>query len=632
MKYEKQTEKTKLLYLASSLLLVLVFIYLPVSNRLESILFQSKLFIYRISHPRPQSDSDQMALVEIDNETAGKFPGLLSPHNTLKFLNKAEKLGAKGVVLLSPVISAGSKETEEKLARKMEKGIPVFGAYSFSQDMDGSEKLRVKMPAGKYMNYVRDKGFIMPVADEDGVMRKAKLGINWNGKSLPSLEMVILSWFTGASSRNIVVGDGCIYLESLRIPTDREYNSIFLPADENSFDTYSFQEIMTSKHLNDIKGKLLLVGRVDGEYGKKFAVPLPGNPRYSVLYSTASNISALSQRRFISNISPLMSMALLLLLGAFAGLLIPSVSHKRMYITAILFVIFILTMTVVLFNHGINLEISPLLFSIPFFVSMVTFYRYYITQKQVQRFVPDPLIRVLQNGNPDNDFQTVVRKCTVLFCDIKGYTTLSERYNPADVMYMLEEYINVMNRVVSANHGYIINYQGDGLLAVFGLEDDGDREKHARHAVKSAILMQDAVMELRRKWHVECRELFVIGIGIATGDIAVGTLGTDSYRQYTVIGNTVNLAARLMTLGKERRIPVVVNEETANLVRNRFRLSPIENARIRGKFEELKIFEVEDYRHDRIMNNPGIRLDDSRETAVRKKLEYYKRIRAIMEV
>lgn len=632
MKYEKQTEKTKLLYLASSLLLVLVFIYLPLSAQLESLLFKSKLFIYRIVSTRSLYDFDKLALVEIDNETSEKYPDLLSASNTLKFLNKIEKLGAKGVVFLSSVNSGGSRDSEDKLLKKLKTGIPVFGTYFFTQDMDGSGKLQIRMPSGKFISHVRDRGFVMPITDNDGVLRKTKLGINWNGRSLPSVEIVALSFLNNALSRNLVTGDGCVYLESLRIPTDRDYNSIFVPADEHSFDTYSFQEIMSSKNLNDIKGKLVLVGRVDGEYSKKFTIPLPGNPQRTVLYTTASNISALAQRRFISNIPPTMSMALLLLLGAFAGLLIPSVSHKRMYLTTILFVIFTLTSSVILFNMGINIEISPLLLSIPFFVFMVSFYRYYITQKQVQRFVPDPLIKVLQNGNPDNDFQTVVRKCTVLFCDIKGYTTLSERYNPADVMYMLEEYINVMNQVVSKNHGYIINYQGDGLLAVFGLEDDGDRERHAKNAVKSAILMQDAIKDLRRKWHVECRELFVIGIGIATGDIAVGTLGTDSYRQYTVIGNTVNLAARLMTMGKDRRIPVVVNEETSKLVKNRFRISPIENTRIRGKFEECKIFEIEDYRHDRVMTHPGITLDDSRETAVRKKIEYYKRIRALMEV
>ncbi len=632
MKYEKQTEKTKLLYLASSLLLVLIFIYLPISAQLESLLFQGKLFIYRIYSSKSSYDFDQLALVEINNETSEKYPDMLSPSNTLKFLNKVEKLGAKGVVFLSPVNTVGSKDSEEKLLKKLNKGFPVFGSYFFSQDMDGSGKLQIRIPTGKFINHVRDRGFIMPITDNDGVMRKAKLGINWNGKSLPSVDIVALSFLNKASTRNLVVGDRCIYLESLRIPTDPEYNSIFIPGDENSFDTYSFQEILSSKNLNDIKGKLLLVGRVDGSYGKKFTIPLPGNPQHSILYTTASNISALAQRRFISNVPPMMSMALLLLLGAFAGLLIPSVTHKRMYLMTTLFVIFSLTLSVILFNLGINIEISPLLLSIPFFVSIVSFYRYYITQKQVQRFVPDPLIKVLQNGNPDNDFQTVVRNCTVLFCDIKGYTTLSERYNPADVMYMLEEYINVMNQVVCKNHGYIINYQGDGLLAVFGLEENESRDKHAKNAVKSAILMQDAIKDLRRKWHVECRELFVIGIGIANGDIAVGTLGTDSYRQYTVIGNTVNLAARLMAIGKDKRIPVVVNEETSKLVKGRFRTNPIENTRIRGKFEECKIFEVEDYRHGKVMTSPGISMEDSKETAVRKKIEYYKRVRAIMEV
>ena len=632
MNQEKQTEKTRLFYLAGALLLLLIFIYMPVSRKLESLLFDGKIFLYRIFNSKIDNDENKVALIQINDESLEKYSKPLSTVNFITFIKKIRKYNARAVVLLTSVDSMKFSKAQRKVLKKLSGSVPIITSYTFTKDMDGSGKLDIKPSQNNQAEFIRNSGFIMPTPDSDGIYRKSRLGIHISGKNLVSVETAVFGFLRRVSTQNAILGDGSIYLDELRIPTDREYNSIFIPGNEHSYDSYSYHEIMNSSNLKGLEGKILLVGETHGENRNLFTVPFPGKPEKSLLYTTASTLNSLLKNQFISNIPPIMNMALLLLMGAFVGIILPLTDQKRLYLVSFITLLGFLVMSVILFNLGINLEIAPLILMMPFFIVIVISYRYYINHTLVCKFVPDPLIKVLQNGNPDSEFQTVVRTCSVLFSDIKGYTTLSERYNPADVMYMLEEYINVMNKVVEKNGGYIINYQGDGLLAVFGLEDDSDQEKNAKNAVKAALLMQDAIKDLRRKWHVEYRELFVIGIGIATGDIAIGTLGTDTYRQYTVIGNTVNLAARLMGIGKAKRIPVVVNEDTCRLVKNRFRIKSIAPTRIKGKFENCKIFEVEDYRTGKIEISPGVNTGDSQEDALKKKMEYYRRIRAMMEI
>ena len=611
MNQEKQTEKTRLFYLAGALLLLLIFIYMPVSRKLESLLFDGKIFLYRIFNSKIDNDENKVALIQINDESLEKYSKPLSTVNFITFIKKIRKYNARAVVLLTSVDSMKFSKAQRKVLKKLSGSVPIITSYTFTKDMDGSGKLDIKPSQNNQAEFIRNSGFIMPTPDSDGIYRKSRLGIHISGKNLVSVETAVFGFLRRVSTQNAILGDGSIYLDELRIPTDREYNSIFIPGNEHSYDSYSYHEIMNSSNLKGLEGKILLVGETHGENRNLFTVPFPGKPEKSLLYTTASTLNSLLKNQFISNIPPIMNMALLLLMGAFVGIILPLTDQKRLYLVSFITLLGFLVMSVILFNLGINLEIAPLILMMPFFIVIVISYRYYINHTLVCKFVPDPLIKVLQNGNPDSEFQTVVRTCSVLFSDIKGYTTLSERYNPADVMYMLEEYINVMNKVVEKNGGYIINYQGDGLLAVFGLEDDSDQEKNAKNAVKAALLMQDAIKDLRRKWHVEYRELFVIGIGIATGDIAIGTLGTDTYRQYTVIGNTVNLAARLMGIGKAKRIPVVVNEDTCRLVKNRFRIKSIAPTRIKGKFENCKIFEVEDYRTGKIEISPGVNTGDS---------------------
>jgi adenylate cyclase len=169
-------------------------------------------------------------------------------------------------------------------------------------------------------------------------------------------------------------------------------------------------------------------------------------------------------------------------------------------------------------------------------------------------------------------------------------------------------------------------------MAVFGLDSENGEENHALNAIKAADMMQEALKDMRRKWRMEYRELFAVGIGISTGNVAIGPLGSDSFRQFTVIGDSVNLAARLQTLGKELKAPILINEEAYRMAKKKICANPISPTKLKGKYQVCRIFEVNNANQSGPRKSPGILTTDDQETAVLKKISYYRELKESMEV
>ena len=137
---------------------------------------------------------------------------------------------------------------------------------------------------------------------------------------------------------------------------------------------------------------------------------------------------------------------------------------------------------------------------------------------------------------------------TVLFSDIRGFTSMSENLSPAEVSEILNEYFTEMEPIITKYNGIINKFIGDAVMAIFG-EPIQDK-KHAQNAVKCAFAMLEKVKELQRKWASEGKPKIEIGVGINTGEVFVGNIGSINRMEYTVIGDTVNLASRLESYNK----------------------------------------------------------------------------------
>jgi adenylate cyclase len=182
------------------------------------------------------------------------------------------------------------------------------------------------------------------------------------------------------------------------------------------------------------------------------------------------------------------------------------------------------------------------------------------------------------------------REMTVLFSDIRGFTTVSERGQPEEIVGMLNEYFTRMVAIVFAHHGTLDKFVGDMVMALFGAPlDDPD---HADHAVAAALEMIDALAELNARWKAEGRAELDIGIGVNTGPMIAGNIGSDAIMSYTVIGDAVNLGSRLESLNKQYGTRIIISDATRERLTRPYRLKPLGDVVVKGKTQPVAIFEV----------------------------------------
>ncbi len=182
------------------------------------------------------------------------------------------------------------------------------------------------------------------------------------------------------------------------------------------------------------------------------------------------------------------------------------------------------------------------------------------------------------------------REMSVLFSDVRGFTTLSERGDPEALVLQLNEYFSRMVEIVFEHRGTLDKFVGDMVMALFGAPlDDVD---HADHAVQTAIAMSHGLAALNAKWASENRPTLGIGIGVNTGEMIAGTIGAETVRSYTVIGDAVNLGARLESLNKDYQTNIIISEFTARQLKGRYNLRPLGQVVVKGKSVPVEIFEV----------------------------------------
>jgi adenylate cyclase len=179
---------------------------------------------------------------------------------------------------------------------------------------------------------------------------------------------------------------------------------------------------------------------------------------------------------------------------------------------------------------------------------------------------------------------------TVLFSDIRGFTTVSERGQPEDIVSQLNEYFSRMVDVLFAHKGTLDKFVGDMVMALYGapIED----EQHADHAVTSAVAMVEELRLLNARWASEGRPPLDIGIGINSGEMVAGNIGSDTIMSYTVIGDQVNLGARLESLNKEYGTRIIISESTRQRLKGRYDIRPLGDVVVKGKTQPVAIFEV----------------------------------------
>lgn len=180
------------------------------------------------------------------------------------------------------------------------------------------------------------------------------------------------------------------------------------------------------------------------------------------------------------------------------------------------------------------------------------------------------------------------KKITLLFSDIRGFTQLSEKLDPGEVVTLLNRYFEAMVGIIFKNGGTLDKFIGDGIMAYFGAPLA--QEDQARRAVTCALEMLSALESLNAG--VKANERLKIGVGIHTGEVILGEVGSPDHRDFTAIGDAVNLSSRIESLTKEKKVPVLVSESTWKECKDHFTFKSLGVAKVRGKKKPVRLYSV----------------------------------------
>jgi adenylate cyclase len=208
-------------------------------------------------------------------------------------------------------------------------------------------------------------------------------------------------------------------------------------------------------------------------------------------------------------------------------------------------------------------------------------FQHYVTASVVNEILKDPKKLNLHGEE---------RNLTIFFSDIEGFTSLAEGMSPLDVVSLLNEYLTAMTDIIFEFNGLLDKYEGDAIMAVFGAPVD--QSDHATRACRCALKNQRVLNQLRGKWHREGKPEMRVRIGINTGVVVVGNMGSTMRFDYTVIGDNVNLAARLEAANKIFNSSILVSEETAKLAEKSVVSRKIASLKAIGKSVYTNVYEL----------------------------------------
>lgn len=343
------------------------------------------------------------------------------------------------------------------------------------------------------------------------------------------------------------------------------------------------------------RGKVVLVGATAP--GLLDTRPSPYSPVNTGVETNANLVNAILQRRFFTEPGPWLAIALELGIGLLAGLGLAVLPMRSGALFVLLFGSAYTGLSLWLFSaQRVVLPIAGPLLALAGCYVGATAYRFQTEYRERRRLrayldlyvTPQVAERIL------NDPKTVLAgrrvEVSVLFADIRGFTTMSEAMRPEEVVAMLNEYFEQLVPLVMAQEGTLMQYVGDEIMAVWGAPTN--QPDHAARAVRTAVAMLEALGELHATWRKQNLPTFDIGIGIHSGPAVVANVGARKRPQYSIIGDTVNTASRLEGLNKELGTRVLISNATYALTRELIDARPLEPVRVKGKSEPLQVYEV----------------------------------------
>lgn len=528
------------------------------------------------------------------------------------------RLGPKMVQGFIPIEDANSSDfTPQQIAHYNQQIEPiVIRTVSKSQGVSyelNLEKVLLwtaetgQMPLERFMTTGTSYGHFAMVPDLDGTIRRSAIWASLRGPKglVPSMALQTAAAGLGGTLRPIVASGRVTGAEIVgpsprTVPLDEmaPFTQIDHPGPAKTFPTYSIADVASGKvGKAELAGKVVLIGvTIVGSSGDQRVTPFkelePG------VFTHASMVSNILSNHFLVRPWALVMLeaALMVLLCLALGFGIPRV---RFALKATL--IAAATLGWVVVSYAAFLRGTQVSIAVPVIGLIVTsfgviFLGYLSVDREklkmkstFSRYLGEDVIEIAIE-NPERLNKGEKRDMTVLFSDIRGFTTLSERMSPEALASFMKEYLSPMTAIVFEEKGTLDKYIGDALMAFWNAPLD--QPDHALRACRAAVKMLEKLDALKKTWRENGLPELEIGIGVNSGPMVVGNMGSDVRVDYTVLGDAVNLGSRLEGTNKEYDTRIIISESTWQQVKDELVCRRLGAVRVKGKRLPVGIYEL----------------------------------------
>ena len=490
-------------------------------------------------------------------------------------------------------------------------------------------------PISQFSNMVSGGGFLNGIQDDDGVLRSVPLFLEYKEKIYPHIAISSMIDFLKPEKTSFILNKYLIFHKA-KLNGKTKDISIPINKDGTILINWTGKWIDTFKHiscadiyrlyylrqsvLNDPENpnKEIILAQIKEQENRLRKIvensisiigltaagthdynPIPYEAAYPMVGTHANVINSILNEDFIVRSTNRFNLFVLIFLSIILGLILPFLSSFGglffSFFTTLGIVIFSLQM----FNNGNAISLAAPLFLSLFSFLGITIYKFSTEEKEKRwvkkafgQYVSPDVIEDIVKDPSKLQLGGVKKELTVLFSDIRSFTTYSEKRQPEEVVSVLNEYLDAMTEVVFQNKGTLDKYVGDEIMALFGAPKWEPPEISAKQAVITACKMLDRLKELHKKWESEGLEPMDIGIGINTGDMVVGNMGSNLRMDYTVIGDAVNLGARVEALTRNYDSHLIVTEATYNYVKDIVDARQLEAIKVKGKDIPVMIYDI----------------------------------------
>ncbi len=497
----------------------------------------------------------------------------------------SKSMDRAGIVVL-PIAFHVSASFEKGLPDK--KGEPSEGieasSYLIVKNISGTsifqpvEAKGYLPPLDRFIRSSNSLGHVYTLPDRDGILRWEFLSLKYGEEFYPAFSLQLIREYLSLKKEDLrlIIGEG-VEIGGIKIPTD-EWGRILINFDgpAGSFPYYRAADILTGRiKPEEFKGRIALIGTtIMGVYDHwmtPFPVLMPGVEKH------ANIIDNILHRNFLYRIEKMkiIDIVFIILFGALLFFLLPRLGPLGGAMAALILIAgYLIFLQMIFSNAGLWINLIYPSSTILVTYTSITLIRFMTEEKKAREvrgifssYVSPKVVAELIRDPERARLGGERKELTVLFSDIKGFTSFSEKHQPEEVVTILNEYMSSMTEIIFKWDGTLDKFVGDAIMVFWGAPVD--QPDHAELALRCALNMKDRLSELQEKWRMEGREPLDAGIGINTGEMVVGNMGAQGKKMdYTVIGDHVNLGARIESLTRIYNCGILISEFTYNCIKD----------------------------------------------------------------